>query len=55
MVWFGSSAGVALTNLYPEGRSVVRWLKQGWFVPIAYAAGFFAMLLAFGWHPTASH
>jgi len=55
MVWFGSSAGVALTNLYLEGRSVVRWLKQGWFVPIAYAAGFFAMLLAFGWHPTASH
>jgi len=55
MVWFGSSAGVALTNLYPEGRSVIRWLKQGWFVPIAYAAGFFAMLLAFGWHPTASH
>jgi Na+/H+ antiporter NhaD/arsenite permease-like protein len=55
MVWFGSSAGVALTNLYPEGRSVVRWLRQGWFVPIAYAAGFFVMLLAFGWHPTASH
>ena len=32
MVWFGSSAGVALTNLYPEGRSVIQWLKQGWFV-----------------------
>jgi len=22
MVWFGSSAGVALSNLYPESRSV---------------------------------
>jgi Na+/H+ antiporter NhaD/arsenite permease-like protein len=55
MVWFGSSAGVAITNLYPEGRSIIRWVKEGWFVPIAYVAGFFAMLLAFGWNPTASH
>lgn len=52
MVWFGSSAGVAITNLFPEGRSVVRWLKEGWFVPIAYVVGFFAMLLALGWNPT---
>ena len=22
MIWFGSSAGVAITNLFPEGRSV---------------------------------
>jgi hypothetical protein len=51
MVWFGSSAGVALTNLYPEGRSVVRWLKEGWFVPIAYVVGFFTMLLILGWNP----
>jgi Na+/H+ antiporter NhaD/arsenite permease-like protein len=55
MVWFGSSAGVALTNLFPEGRSVVRWLKQGWYIPIAYVVGFFVMLLALGWHPTPSH
>jgi Na+/H+ antiporter NhaD/arsenite permease-like protein len=53
MVWFGSSAGVALTNLYPEGRSVVRWLKHGWFVPVAYVVGFFVMLLVLGWNPTA--
>jgi Na+/H+ antiporter NhaD/arsenite permease-like protein len=51
MVWFGSSAGVALTNFYPEGRSVVRWLKEGWFVPIAYVVGFFTMLLLLGWNP----
>jgi Na+/H+ antiporter NhaD/arsenite permease-like protein len=51
MVWFGSSAGVALTNFYPEGRSVVRWLKEGWFVPIAYVVGFFTMLLILGWNP----
>ncbi len=51
MVWFGSSAGVALTNLYPEGRSVIRWLKEGWFVAAAYVVGFFVMLLVTGWDP----
>lgn len=54
MVWFGSSAGVAMTNLYPEGRSVIRWLKEGWFIAPAYVFGFFVMLLLFGWHPTAA-
>jgi len=53
MVWFGSSAGVALTNEFPEGRSVVAWLRQGWFVPVAYVAGFFIMLGIAGWHPSA--
>lgn len=51
MTWFGSSAGVALTNLYPQGRSVVAWIKEGWFVPIAYVIGFAAMLLVLGWTP----
>jgi Na+/H+ antiporter NhaD/arsenite permease-like protein len=51
MVWFGSSAGVALTNLYPEGRSVWAWLRQGWFVPLGYVVGFVVMLLALGWRP----
>lgn len=52
MVWFGSSAGVALTNLYPEGRSVTRWIKEGWYIPVAYIAGFFVMLALLGWAPT---
>ena len=52
MIWFGSSAGVALTNVYGEGRSLVRWVKEGWFVPVAYLVGFFVMLAAFGWNPT---
>ena len=43
MVWFGSSAGVALTNLFPAGRSVVGWLRQGWFIPVAYVLGFVAL------------
>jgi Na+/H+ antiporter NhaD/arsenite permease-like protein len=51
MVWFGSSAGVALTNLFPEGRSMLRWLKEGWFVLMAYIVGFFTMLLVLDWNP----
>ena len=47
MIWFGSSAGVAITNLYPEARSVAAWIKSGWHV----AVGFFVMLALLGWHP----
>ena len=52
MVWFGSSAGVALTNAYGEGRSLKRWLVEGWFVAVAYIVGFFVMLLITGWDPS---
>lgn len=48
---FGSSAGVAITNLFLEGRSVVTWLRQGRYVAAAYAVGFFFMLLVMGWNP----
>ena len=51
MIWFGSSAGVAITNLFPEGRSVGAWLWAGWHVALAYVAGFLALLLTLGWQP----
>lgn len=51
MLWFGSSAGVALSNMYPEAKSVGRWLKEGWFVALAYIVGFALLLLVAGWHP----
>jgi Na+/H+ antiporter NhaD/arsenite permease-like protein len=51
MIWFGSSAGVAVTNLFPQARSVWSWLKGGWHVPIAYVIGFIAMLVVLGWRP----
>jgi Na+/H+ antiporter NhaD/arsenite permease-like protein len=54
MIWFGSSAGVALTNMYPEGKSVGLWLWQGWHVTLAYVIGFFVMLAVLGWHPDAA-
>jgi Na+/H+ antiporter NhaD/arsenite permease-like protein len=51
MIWFGSSAGVALTNMYPEGKSVIQWIRHGWPVALAYVVGFFVMLAIIGWHP----
>jgi Na+/H+ antiporter NhaD/arsenite permease-like protein len=51
MTWFGSSAGVALANMYPEAKSVGLWLRHGWHVAAAYLAGFLAMLVFLGWHP----
>ncbi|HEY7240572.1 MAG TPA: hypothetical protein VH600_15460 [Burkholderiales bacterium] len=55
MIWFGSSAGVAICNLFPQAKSVGLWLKHGWHVVLAYVAGFFVMLTVLGWHPNASH
>ena len=55
MIWFGSSAGVALSNLYPEAKSVGRWLRHGWPVIIAYVIGFAVMLALLGWHPDKPH
>ncbi len=51
MIWFGSSAGVAITNKFPEGRNVVQWLKNGWHVAAAYVIGFFTLYLLLGWEP----
>jgi Na+/H+ antiporter NhaD/arsenite permease-like protein len=51
MIWFGSSAGVAVAGLRREARSTVRWLREGWFVAVAYVVGFFLMLALLGWHP----
>ena len=51
IIWFGSSAGVALSSMYPEARSVGKWLRYGWSIPIAYVVGFFVMLAAWQWHP----
>ncbi len=52
MIWFGSSAGVAVSNLFPEAKSVGRWVKEGWHVTVAYILGFIAIMLIWGWHPT---
>jgi Na+/H+ antiporter NhaD/arsenite permease-like protein len=51
MIWFGSSAGVALANTFPEARSVGQWLRHGWHVAVAYVVGFFVLLAVLGWNP----
>jgi len=51
MIWFGSSAGVALSNMYPQAKSVGQWLRHGWHVAVAYVIGFFVMLAIIGFHP----
>jgi Na+/H+ antiporter NhaD/arsenite permease-like protein len=51
MIWFGSSAGVAITNKFPEARNVVQWARKGWHVAAAYIIGFLALYLLLGWEP----
>ena len=51
MIWFGSSAGVAISNIYHQARSVGAWIKGGWHVAVAYVVGFFVMYYVVGWHP----
>jgi len=51
MIWFGSSAGVAITNKFPEARHVGRWVKNGWHIAVAYIIGFFVLFLTMGWEP----
>jgi Na+/H+ antiporter NhaD/arsenite permease-like protein len=55
MIWFGSSAGVALANMFPEARSAAQWVRHGWHVALAYVIGFFVMLAVLGWHPHERH
>ena len=55
MIWFGSSAGVALSSMFPESKSVGRWLYHGWHVTLAYVIGFFVLLFVMGWHPNLPH
>jgi hypothetical protein len=51
MIWFGSSAGVAISNMYPEAKSVGQWLRHGWYIAVAYVIGFIVMLAVWNWHP----
>lgn len=51
MLWFGSSAGVAITGLFPQARAVGPWLRHGWPVALAYLVGFLTLTLLWGWEP----
>jgi Na+/H+ antiporter NhaD/arsenite permease-like protein len=51
MVWFGSSAGVAVSGLFPEARSVLKWLRHAWYVPVAFLIGYLTLYGLRGWNP----
>lgn len=51
MIWFGSSAGVALSDPFPEARSVGAWLRSRWHVAPGYVVGFAVMRVLVGSHP----
>ena len=53
MLWFGSSAGVAVSNLFPQAKSVGEWLRDGWHVAVGYVVGYFVLLSVLGWRPAA--
>jgi len=55
MIWFGSSAGVALSNMYPEAKDTFQYLKKGWHVSVAFIIGFFLMISIAGWNPHPPH
>ncbi len=54
MIWFGSSAGVALAGMFPQARSVGAWVTGGWHVAVGYLIGFAVLLATLGWHPDAA-
>lgn len=54
MVWFGSSAGVAISNIFPGAKSVGSWMRRGWFVTAGYVIGFAVLMWLWGWQPAPS-
>jgi Na+/H+ antiporter NhaD/arsenite permease-like protein len=55
MIWFGSSAGVALSNMYPQAKNTFNYIKGGWHVTVAYIIGFVVLMAVMGWQPHAPH
>lgn len=51
MIWFGSSAGVAVCGVFTKARSFMNWLRYGWHIPFAFIIGFGVYLLVLGWDP----
>lgn len=45
MVWFGSSAGVAVCDMVPKARSMLNWMRYGWHTLLAYFIAFWGSVL----------
>jgi len=55
MIWFGSSAGVALSNMFPEAKNTVAYIKASWHITVSYIIGFAVLMLTLGWNPHTPH
>lgn len=55
IIWFGSSAGVAICGIFKQAQNVKLWLQGGWYVAFAYVISFFIMLGTLGWNPHPPH
>ncbi|HEU4778857.1 MAG TPA: hypothetical protein VFS58_03155 [Steroidobacteraceae bacterium] len=53
MIWFGSSAGVAVSHQFTEARSAGQWLRHGWHVAVGYVVGFIVLMAVLGFNPGA--
>jgi hypothetical protein len=51
MIWFGSSAGLAISGIFPGAKSVGARVRGGWFVAADYLERFAIILTRIGWHP----
>jgi Na+/H+ antiporter NhaD/arsenite permease-like protein len=51
MIWFGSSAGVAVSNIFSDAKNVGAWVRHGWHVAVGYVLGFAVFMAIVGWHP----
>ena len=49
LMWFGSSAGVALVGMFPHIGSFQRWGRETGWVLLAYVAGWGGMASLVGW------
>lgn len=54
MMWFGSSAGVAVSMENPQIRNTKKFLTEGWPVIAGYVVGYLALFLI-GWEPHTPH
>ncbi len=54
MMWFGSSAGVAVSNDHPRIRNTKVFVRETWIIPVAFAIGWLSLFLL-GWHPHPPH
>ncbi len=50
MMWFGSSAGVAVAKDNPELRNIGTFLREAWVIALGYLVGFGSLFLL-GWYP----